>query len=196
MYEFKKSVHFAPNDALVKVHNIDSSSTDPSLYVSCQEFEDFKEASFKDVSLARKHGFGNHLEGTFVGPTDDVQKRLNSFVRNSEYRGVERWICESHLEERRLHRIHAIRAILISQDMAKKQGLKGDDLNEQLRQITLLYSLDAKVFARRLGKADEAACYPNRRRHCGESGRSNLRSNSMPKTCTTAESSLRLPLKQ
>ena len=42
--------------------------------------------------------------------------------------------------------------------MARGKGIDPDEVSEQLRMVALVYCIDAKVFARRLGKADEAAC--------------------------------------
>jgi hypothetical protein len=167
MFPSEKCVNFAPEEDLVSVCVFDNSTFDSSMYVSNEEFHKSKEESFVAVSLAREQGFSDQLEGTFIKPAEDVQKRLNRFVRKSDYRGVERYICESHLEERKLYREHAIRAVLIGQEMGRQQGLDADELAEQLRKVALLYSVDAKIFARRLGKADESACCQKKHHdHC------------------------------
>jgi hypothetical protein len=57
------------------------------------------------------------------------------------------------------HRVIAIKAILLGQKEALDRGLKLADVTEQLRELSLRYCCTAKIFARRLGKADEYACY-------------------------------------
>lgn len=201
LYEFKRCARFAPDDDLVKVHLLENCCCDDSLYVSGQEYQMFREASLHAVSLAKENGFADHLEGTFNEPGEDVQKRLNQFARKSDFRGVEKMICQAHLEERRLHRTRAVKAILIGQEMAKQQGLHGCDLAEQLRKVALNYCLDAKVFARRLGKADEAACYSKKGHHNHPPRKSELtrlqsKRSPLKKTCNAMNSSGRLAFKQ
>ncbi len=54
-------------------------------------------------------------------------------------------------------RADTIRAIVEAQEMALDNGLSQAQIEEQLRKVSLQFSIYAKIFARRMGKADEAA---------------------------------------
>ncbi|CAB9526997.1 expressed unknown protein [Seminavis robusta] len=154
----KKNVQFAADEELETVHLVSSHGEPGKLFLSPLEFDSFKQSSMTEGCQARKQGIDKELECTFTNPGQDVQKKLHHYTRHSGYRGLERWICKAHYEERKQHREQAIQAILIGQKMAKGQGMNADEVSLQLRKVALVYCLDAKVFARRLGKADEAAC--------------------------------------
>jgi hypothetical protein len=155
----KKSVHFPCDEEIHSVHLIDTSiATDLLCYVSQEEFERCRERAVLEGCKARAQGLDKLLEGTFADPHPDVQKCLNEYVRHSDCRGLERSICETHFEERKSQRERAVKAVLIGQEMAKKQAMSAEEMSQQLRKVSLTYALDAKVFARRLGKADESAC--------------------------------------
>jgi hypothetical protein len=153
----KKVVQFAPADKLEEVHEISISQEHEKLYLSCLEFEAIKQTCRLEGCQARKEGLDRQLECTFTDASDDVQKRLHHYTRHYDCRGLERMISKAHYDERRHHRELAVKAVLIGQKMAKEQGMNPDDVSEQLRKVALVYCLDAKIFARRLGKADEVA---------------------------------------
>ena len=160
----KKIVHFAPAEKLEEVHEISTSQEHEMLYLSCLDLEALKQTCLVEAIQARKMGLDKHLECTFTDASEDVHKRLQYYTRHHECRGLERMISKSHYDERKHHREQAVKAVLIGQTMAREKGMDPDEVREQLRTVALVYCIDAKVFARRLGKADEAAC--NAKRSC------------------------------
>jgi len=158
-----KSVHFAPQDSLEQVKIVRCDHSDEftyasDLYVTDCEFQQSKRGLSRLASRAKAQCAQELLQGTFTKPSARARRQLVLFSRNyGEYRGIERWISKTHFEERSIHRKTAIQSVLTGQEMARTQGLKPDELNLQLRKVALFYSLDAKVFARRVGRADEAA---------------------------------------
>jgi hypothetical protein len=161
----KKIVQFAPAEKLEEVHEISISQERETLYLSCVEFEAIKQTCLVEGCQARQEGLDKHLECTFTDTGDDVQKRLHHYTRHSDCRGLERMISKAHYDERKHQREQAVKAVLIGQKMAKHQGMSPDEVSEQLRKVSLVYCLDAKVFARRLGKADEAASHRKKGSH-------------------------------
>ena len=182
MKQMKKSVHFALDHALETVHTVvcdHSATSSADMYVSDEEFKQSKYASLVDGCKARKEGLDELLEDTFLNASPDVQKRLNQYSLYSDYRGVERFVNQSHAEERRIRRERAIQAVLIGQHMARTHGLKADVSSAQLRKVALVYGASARLFARRLGKADEAAC-DGRKRKGGDRMRTKCKSRIAP----------------
>ena len=154
----KKSVRFSEGpDSIHIIENEPTMSQD--MYATQEEFSQAKDATKADAAKLRKEGYDSLFEDSFVNPPEDVQKRLNEFAKHSDGRGLERHTSQKHYEQRMQHRMIAIQAILLGQAQARKQGLKIEDVSEQLRELSIQYCCTAKIFARRMGKADEAACY-------------------------------------
>jgi len=119
-----------------------------------------RKAAREDGKQGRKDGYDKLIDGSFSDPKENVQKSLNEFVRHSNQRGIERFTSKPHYKERKEERLNAIRAVLLGQTQAHLKGLPADQKAQQLREVSLVFCLNAKVFARRMGKADEAAAYP------------------------------------
>ena len=153
----KKSVSF---DELSNTRHIyDGRSTD-ILWEFPEFFEEARSLARTDGKAARLAGYSKLIEHSFSEPSEDIQKCLNEFAKHSDARGLERFTNRRHYDERKKERAQALQAVLIGQRQAKEQGLSQAVAEEQLREVSLVFCLNAKVFARRLGKADEAACYP------------------------------------
>jgi len=153
----KKTVRFVEeNDERNTVHVYEAFSTD-ILWMTCQENREMKKEQQAQTMKLRRGGADRLFEQSFANPASDVQRALNDFTRHTDGRGLERQTCSKHLEERMMHRALALQAILLGQKQARKQGL--EDVTEQLRALSLQYCCTAKIFARRMGKADEYACY-------------------------------------
>jgi hypothetical protein len=155
----KKSVTFA--DGVKHTTHIYEARATDVLWEFPEFFPKCRQAAHKAGKRLRQDGHDALLEDCFGTTTgNDVQKRLNEFVRQcDDGRGVERFISKSMFTARKEERSKAINAILICQTQAKQQGRSPDELAERLREVSLVFCLNAKVFARRMGKADAAACY-------------------------------------
>jgi len=157
MVNAKRSVVFV--DDKNTTHIFDGRATD-ILWPAAEEFERNRNQARTDGRRLRREGFGKILDGCFNEPKEDVQRKINEFVKRSDGRGVERFACKSLFDERKQDRTKAIQAVLIGQKQGRDKNLPVDMMQQQLREVSLVFCLNAKVFARRLGKADEAACYP------------------------------------
>ena len=133
---------------------------DDILWSTEAEFLKGKTNIKRDGRKLRQECFDKFLEGTFRNPTrTDVQTRLNDYAKLSDGRGIERNVCKSHWEERKRNRKTANQAVIEAQRRAKEYGLNTEQTWEALREICIQYSGDSRAFARRMGEADEAACY-------------------------------------
>lgn len=160
--QLKKSVTFA-DGAKNTSHIYEARATDV-LWEFPEFFEKSRHAARKAGKRLRLDGHAELLDNCFSNTRNDTQKRLNEFVRLvDEGRGVERYVSKSMCNTRREERSKAIRAVIIGQTQAKEKGLSPDVLAAQLRDVSLVFCLNAKVYARRMGKADEAACYPQKK---------------------------------
>ena len=150
-----KTVSFAPeNDVQYFAVHQDKNT----LWCSAEEAHEFKSDTKEHASKLRRQGVDRLLEKSFASATSDVQKCLNEFYKHTSGRGIERSISQKHFNERMQQRALAIKVILLGQEQARKQGLKLEDVSEQLRELSIRYCVNAKIFARRMGKADEYAC--------------------------------------
>lgn len=178
----KKSVTFA-DDRNTK-HTYESKATDV-LWEWPEFFERSRKESRRAGKQLRQQGGGQLLEGCFGSDRGQVQKYLNQYAKLEDGRGIERFACREMYEERKRDRTKAIKAILIGQSQAKARGMPQDVMVEELREVSLVYCINAKVFARRLGKADEAACYPKKKSKSSDCSVSSAQS-----TCSTQASTL------
>ena len=155
----QNSVRFAPdNDERNTVH-IFAAHVEEGLWVSEEEHSESKAACRTAASKLRRGGADRLFECSFANPAADVQKSLNEFAKHTDGRGLERSTSQQHYKERLQQRALAIRAILLGQEQALIQGLKLQDVSEQLRELSIQYCCSAKIFARRLGKADAYAVH-------------------------------------
>ncbi|CAB9511521.1 expressed unknown protein [Seminavis robusta] len=140
------------------VHVFDALISDDLWCTGEEHYESRRSLKAHTIKL-RREGVDRLVESTFANPAADTQKLLNDFTRHSDGRGLERLTSQQHYEERMSQRALAIKAILMGQQEARDRGLQLCDVTEQLRELSLRYCCTAKIFARRMGKADEYACY-------------------------------------
>lgn len=106
----------------------------------------------------RRQGYGVMLNDTFEFPRADVQDYLGAFVQLPDKlnrRGLERQCSRKHGEERSDLKERARQTVFRTQAKLKKDGMKLDESSEQLSLCYINACRSARVFARRLGKADE-----------------------------------------
>ena len=153
----EKTVRFAPDNDEVNTVHLFAAHDEEGLWVSEEEHRASKAACKIVATKLRRGGVDRLYESSFANPPAYVQKSLNEFAKHTDGRGLERNSSPQHYEERMKQRALAIRAILLGQEQALKQGLKLEDVSEQLRELSIQYCCSAKIFARRLGKADAYA---------------------------------------
>jgi hypothetical protein len=99
------------------------------------------------------------------GEAKDVQKYIVCFARievdGDCPRGLERQLCRSHHEARKELQENATQAVLSLDFRLRTEynSKKDDDIWKEIRQISKEHSRGAKAFARKMGKADEAAVH-------------------------------------
>ncbi|CAB9525268.1 expressed unknown protein [Seminavis robusta] len=163
----KRSVSFVPfNDARNTQWIYEAYSTDV-LWTTSEEQAASRHRTRQRARDLRYENEDVLLRDTFTTTDTDknVQRSLKDFVKsNGNGRGMERFISREHHEERKAHRARAIKVIIMAQKEAIERGYELAELTEQLRMLSIKFSIHAKIFARRMGKADEACCYPKQKR--------------------------------
>ena len=135
---------------------------DDVLWMDPDEFFDLKKASRLFAKQWRLNGFTVLLKDTYEHPRSDAQRILNAFVQlegNDCGRGMERRGSKQHGEERTYLKKRAIQAVLLHQRRLLVRGADIDELWEELGDVSNDYTRTAKIFARRIAKADENAVH-------------------------------------
>lgn len=135
---------------------------DDILWMDPEEFFDLKKASRLFAKQWRLNGFTVLLKDTYEHPRSDAQRVLNAFVQlegNDCGRGMERRGSKQHGEERTYLKKRAIQAVLLHQRRLLVRGADMDELWEELCDVSSDYTRTAKIFARRIAKADESAVH-------------------------------------
>lgn len=138
------------------------SKQDDVLWMDPEEFFDLKKASRLFAKQWRLNGFTVLLKDTYEHPRSDAQRVLNAFVQlegNDCGRGMERRGSKQHGEERTYLKKRAIQAVLLHQRRLLVRGADMDELWEELCDVSTDYTRTAKIFARRIAKADENAVH-------------------------------------
>lgn len=131
---------------------------DDVLWLDPDEFFDLKKASRTAAKQWRSKGFTILLKDTYEHPRSDSQKILNAFVQLPDEdcgRGMERRGSKQHGEERTYLKKRAIQAVLLHQRRLLVQGAGIEELWEGLGDVSADYTRTARIFARRIAKADE-----------------------------------------
>jgi hypothetical protein len=135
---------------------------DDVLWMDPDEFFDLKKASRLFAKQWRLNGFTILLKDTYEHPRSDAQRVLNAFVQlegSDCGRGMERRGSKQHGEERTYLKKRAIQAVLLHQRRLLVRGAEMDELWEELGDVSNDYTRTAKIFARRIAKADENAVH-------------------------------------
>jgi len=135
---------------------------DDILWMDPDEFFDMKKASRLFAKQWRLNGFTVLLKDTYEHPRSDAQRILNAFVQlegSDCGRGMERRGSKQHGEERTYLKKRAIQAVLLHQRRLLVRGTEMDELWEEICDVSNDYTRTAKIFARRIAKADENAVH-------------------------------------
>ena len=154
-----RSVQFG--DALsVQVCTYDQGDApNEELWFSDQEYIDIKAKSRNDAREWRRQGYSILLKDVFAHTAPGAQDYITTFVQLDGHlnrRGLERYCCRQHGEKRSAAKERARDAVFITQYRAQQEALK--DFAQMAERIAAAYGeecRESKIFARRLGKADE-----------------------------------------
>jgi hypothetical protein len=134
-------------------------------WVSQDEFDEVKRRLKRKVQEWKMKGYGVLLRNTFDNPHPSIQRNLDAYCRLDErdsVRGIERSLC-SNLDQKVSNMKHrCVRTVLSHQRLMKKDGkLVVNEMQEELAVVSKMQSRPSVQFARRMGKADEAALLNN-----------------------------------
>jgi hypothetical protein len=122
------------------------------------DYVTMKLTSRSEAKEWRRHGYSFLLKETFQDPRSNAQEYMNAFVRQEgllSRRGLERHLSRQHGEERSTAKDRARRTVLSQQWRLQRQGRKIGEIAEHIALVYEEACRTAKIFARRLGKADE-----------------------------------------
>ena len=186
-----RTVRFADNeDPCCTVWVYEAYATD-NLWFTEEEQKEFRRSAIAQARQCRQQGVTSLLEGTFATDEKTTQASLNEVARsNPVARGLERFISGEHYNVRRENKVYAIKVILLAQTEAKERGYQLYELTEHLRCLSLQFSVSAKIFARRMGKADEACCLRRKSKKASVKKTTLSRKSLAPSASSWADSSL------
>lgn len=131
---------------------------DEEIWFTTDDHMNMKARSRSDAREWRRQGYSILLNETFRTPRTDAQDLLNAFVQLPDKlnrRGLERQCSQRHGEERSDSKDRARKSLLVAQEKLKRKGLNHSEITEKLAFTYIGECRAARVFARRLGKADE-----------------------------------------
>jgi hypothetical protein len=122
------------------------------------DYVHMKSSSRAEAKEWRRQGYGIILKDTFENPRPDAQDFIDAFVQEEgaqSRRGLERHLSRQHGEERSAVKDRSRQSVLVNQHRLRKQGYKYQEMSDRISSIYKDTCRPARVFARRLGKADE-----------------------------------------
>lgn len=152
-------VQFCIEDKQVRTFDVPEDISKGDLWYTTVEQESIKKQSRADVREWRKLGYSTLLKNTFENAAEDAENFIYIFCSLEGHlyqRGLERQCCRIHGEERSDNKDRARYSVLETQSRLSKEKLAGDELACRISASYINASRDAKVFAYRIGKADEA----------------------------------------
>lgn len=155
----KRSVRFADESAN-EVHLFQAPAHPKTLWYSKDALKQLEKEAKDAGRKTMMNGMALLMQRTYDNPHLEAQQSLNEFVRSSGARGVEKVICHSHYEERRHYKSRVFRNVLDAQETARRNEWHPNKLREKLRELSMTNSFKAKLFARKMALADQAACSP------------------------------------
>ena len=129
-----------------------------ALWFTPDDYFEIKAQSRLDAKDWRRKGYGVLLKETFENPSDQAQDYLNAFCQLEgplTRRGLERHLSRRHGEERSDLKDRARYCVLSHQRRLQRDGMPLHEMEDSLSKIYQDMCRTAKVFARRLAKADE-----------------------------------------
>ena len=153
----RKKVDFVEGHDAIMIEQIEELDVE-SIWFTPDDYLEIKAQSRLDAKDWRRKGYGVLLKDTFENPVNEVQEYLNAFCQLEDAlsrRGLERHLSRRHGEERSDLKDRARYCVLSHQRRLKRDGRKLDEMEDQLAKIYEDICRCAKVFARRLAKADE-----------------------------------------
>lgn len=143
-----KTVSFA--DDITRVNLFTAEEAESPLWLSSQELQDLREKVREDAEDLKTKGYGILLKNGFDEGDLRAQKHINAFSQlpGVDYpRGTEVYLSNQHRDE--VDRVHSK---LVKSVLSRQRGHP-----DRLRNISRKHSRGSRIFARRLGIADQRA---------------------------------------
>ena len=146
-------VQFAPQEKLVHFFQVLERQDS---WLTAEDCIRFKEQARRTAKARKKLGYGTVLEDTFENPKPATQHLINDYVKQvgDSQRGLERWINTQHAKDRVQCKAECIQKVIMFQKQMKRREVNIDVVERELAMVSTSLSRNAKVFARRIGKAD------------------------------------------
>jgi hypothetical protein len=130
-----------------------------SQWLSREDFETSKSTTKLIAMQARQSAFNDLLKYSFIYDISTTTgDPLLKWCRHGQLRrGLEQSVSPQHGEERRLKRKMAIHAVLRAQDLFRSDKMIKNDITDQLATVSRKFTLNARLFAQRMGEADAIA---------------------------------------
>lgn len=121
-----------------------------------------KARCIRSSRLWKRMGYDVLLNDSYQNPCSDTQSKLNAFAqlepeKDCIPRGIERFISAQHADERRNAKIYCIEAVVDLCTYLRRQNKTLEEMEEDLKQLSLEQSQMSRVFARRIANADAQA---------------------------------------
>lgn len=129
------------------------------LWFTGDEYQDIKSESRTEAREWRKKGFSSLLKETFEMPSPDTQKYIQVFCAlegHLNQRGLERHCSRKHGGERSDCKDRARQSVFETQFRLRAEGLKADEVADSISASYINGCREAKIFALRIAKADQA----------------------------------------
>ena len=153
----ERKVRFTDEHQTILIEQIEELDVE-SIWFTPEDYFEIKAQTRLESKDWRRKGYGVLLKETFENPMDEAQDYLNAFCQLEDAlsrRGLERHLSRRHGEERSDLKDRARYCVLSHQRRLKRDGMKIHEMEDQLAKIYEDISRCAKVFARRIAKADE-----------------------------------------
>ena len=127
-------------------------------WFTSEECRIFKEQARRSAKAWKNFGYGGVLKHTFDNNPKPpaTQNLINKYAKHAAYsqRGLERWINTQHCKGRDQCKTECIKKVLTFQKKMKRRDVRIDVVERELARVSMSHSRHAKIFARRIGKAD------------------------------------------
>lgn len=157
----KRRVRFSDRNSICILDRRIDNNDEPMEPASRTARVDPRKAVREDAYRLIPKGYGKLLIDTFEDALDDCQENINAFVvwvpDSDNARGLERYMSQPHKDERDGAREDVLEAVLSRQRQLQKEEVVGNERADEVRIASRRQSWDSKIFARRLGIADELA---------------------------------------
>ena len=152
-----KRVRFNGNDSIVV---FEAGEAESPLWLAQEEYDDFRQKVQEEADSLKPKGYSILLKNGFDESFALSQKYLNAFAKLPEehcLRGSEVYISKQHRENRDQILRKLSKAVLRRQHLLLENETPADELAEKLRSISKKNSRGSRIFARRIGLADQRA---------------------------------------